>query len=169
MGHSWGAYQTTFVISQSKLFSAAVAGAPLTDLISMYGSIYWNSGIPDQELLETGQGRLAVPYWEDLKTYIANSPMFNAKNITAPLMIAFGDQDGAVDWHQGQELYTTMRRMGKDITMLVYADENHNYTKKPDQQDYAHRLRHFFDVHLKGAAPEPWLKDGLPFLKKDGG
>jgi dienelactone hydrolase len=169
MGHSWGAYQTTLVISKSKMFSAAVAGAPLTNLISMYGSIYWNSGTPDQELMETGQGRLEVPYWEDLKTYMDNSALFNAKNITTPLLIAFGDQDGAVDWHQGQELYTTMRRMGKDITMLVYADENHNYTKRPDQMDYAQRVRHFFDVNLKGAKPEPWLSEGVPFLKKDGG
>ena len=36
MGHSWGAYQTSFIITQTNLFSAAVAGAPLIDMISMY-------------------------------------------------------------------------------------------------------------------------------------
>ena len=34
-GHSWGGYQTAFLITQTDLFKAAVAGAPLTDLISM--------------------------------------------------------------------------------------------------------------------------------------
>jgi dipeptidyl aminopeptidase/acylaminoacyl peptidase len=50
MGHSWGGYQTAFLITQTDLFSAAVAGAPLTNLVSMYNSIYWNSGTPDQQI-----------------------------------------------------------------------------------------------------------------------
>src|SRR4030095_5562633 len=29
MGHSWGAYQTSFILTQTKLFKAAIAGAPL--------------------------------------------------------------------------------------------------------------------------------------------
>lgn len=34
-GHSWGGYQTSFLITQSNAFKAAIAGAPLTDMISM--------------------------------------------------------------------------------------------------------------------------------------
>lgn len=167
MGHSWGAYQTCFIVSQSKKFKAAVAGAPLTDLISMYGSIYWNSGTPDQEILETSQGRLEVPYWMDLKAYMANSPLFNADKITAPLLVEEGDNDGAVDWHQSQELYTTMRRMGKQMVLLVYPGENHGLAKKGNQKDYGQRLRHWFDVYLKGEKPEPWVTQGVPYSQKD--
>ena len=43
-GHSWGGYQTAFLVTQTNIFSAAIAGAPLTNMVSMYGSIYWNSG-----------------------------------------------------------------------------------------------------------------------------
>ncbi|MGD0781872.1 MAG: prolyl oligopeptidase family serine peptidase, partial [Candidatus Aminicenantales bacterium] len=39
-GHSWGGYETAFLITQAD-FAAAVAGAPLTDMISMYSSIYF--------------------------------------------------------------------------------------------------------------------------------
>ena len=87
--------------------------------------------------------------------------------MSKPLMIAFGDNDGAVDWHQGQELYSTLRRMGKFIIMLVYAGENHELARRPNQLDYAHKVRHFFDVYLKGAKPESWVADGVPFLKKE--
>lgn len=167
MGHSWGAYQTTFVITQSKKFAAAVAGAPLTDLRSMYLSVYSNTGTPDQEILETSQGRLEVPFWVDPKTYDANSAVENAARITAPLMIEQGTADGAVDFHQGMYLFNTMRRMGKACIFLVYEGENHGLAKRPNQLDYAHRLRHFFDVYLKGAKPEPWVTEGVPFLKKD--
>jgi dipeptidyl aminopeptidase/acylaminoacyl peptidase len=168
MGHSWGGYQTAFAVTQSKKFAAAVAGAPLTELKSMYLSIYGNSGTAVQELLETGQGRLEVPFWVDPKTYEANSPVYHADKITAPLMMAQGNADGAVDFHQGMYMFNTMRRLGKECIFLVYDGENHNFTKRPNQLDYARRLRHFFDVYLKGAKPESWVTDGVPFLKKDG-
>jgi dipeptidyl aminopeptidase/acylaminoacyl peptidase len=169
MGHSWGGYQTAFLVGASNYFAAGVAGAPLTNLISMYGSIYWNSGTPDQELLETGQGRLIGPYWEDLERYIANSPIFQAQNIKVPLLIAFGDNDGAVDWNQGVEMYITMRRLAKEVIMLVFPGENHGLARRPNQIDYAKRVRHFFDVHLKGARPDEWLKEGVPFLRRGEG
>lgn len=167
MGHSWGGYQTAFVTTVSKTFKVGVAGAPLTELTSMYNTHYWNSGIVNAPLLETGQGRLEVPFWEDPKVYIENSPVWRSQERKSPLLIACGDKDGAVDYHQGIALYNTLRRMGKDAVLLVYAGENHNFTQRPNQLDYARRLRHFLDVHLKGAKPESWITDGIPFLKKD--
>ncbi|WP_025228554.1 alpha/beta hydrolase family protein [Fimbriimonas ginsengisoli] len=167
IGHSWGGYQTAFVTTVSKTFAVGVAGAPLTELTSMYNSFYWNAGLSDQQLLETGQGRLEVPFWEDPKVYFENSPVWQSSKRTAPILIAAGDADGAVDWHQAQYLYQTLRRMGKNAVLLVYSGENHNFTRRPDQLDYARRLRHFLDVYLKGAKPEAWVSDGVPYLKKD--
>jgi len=167
MGHSWGGYQTAFVTTVSKKFKVGVAGAPLTELTSMYNSFYWNSGTSDQELMETGQGRMQVPFWEDPKAYMENSPVWQSQKRTAPILMAAGDADGAVDWHQPLYLYQTLRRMGKDAVLLVYAGENHNFTRRPNQLDYSRRLRHFLDVHLKGAKPEAWVTSGVPFLKKD--
>lgn len=169
MGHSWGGYQTAFIVTHSKMFAAANAGAPLTELRSMYNSFYWNAGIADQVIFESSQGRMGVPWWEDPKSYMANNPLDHAHKIETPLLVEFGDQDGAVDFHQGQQLYNTMRRMGKPIIMLVYNGENHNNSRRPNQVDYARRQRHFFDVYLKGEKPEPWITSGVPFIKKGEG
>ena len=83
-GHSWGAYQTSFVVTQTDVFSAAVAGAPLTNMISMYNSMYWNSGGTDATIFEISQGRFPKPYWEDMEKFIQNSPVFNAEQINTP-------------------------------------------------------------------------------------
>jgi dienelactone hydrolase len=166
MGHSWGGYQTAYVTTVSKMFKAGVAGAPLTELTSMYNTHYWNAGVTNQVLLETGQGRLAVPFWEQPKTYLENSPVWQAHKLKAPLLLAAGDNDGAVDYRQSIALYNTLRRMGKECVLLIYAGENHNFTKRPNQRDYARRLRHFFDVYLKGAKPEPWVSEGVPLLRQ---
>ncbi len=166
MGHSWGAYQTSFIITQTDLFSAAVAGAPLTDMISMYNSIYWNSGTPDQQIFETSQGRLSQPWWMLLKEYMDNSPMFQAAKINTPLLVAFGDKDGAVDWHQGIEMYITMRRMEKPMIMLVYAGENHAVRKKENMLDYTRRINEFFNHYLKGDPAKPWIENGVKYIDK---
>jgi len=165
-GHSWGAYQTSFLVTQTDIFKAACAGAPLTDLISMSLSIYWNSGTPDQKIFETSQGRFDGPWYERTEAHIRNSPMFNASKIKAPLLIAFGDKDGAVDWHQGIEMYGTMRRMEKPHVMLVYADENHGLAKKENQIDYQKRQKEWFDHYLLGKPAEKWITEGVSYLDK---
>ena len=166
MGHSWGAYQTSFLVTQTDIFKAASAGAPLTDLISMSLSIYWNSGSTDQKIFETSQGRFDGPWYERTDAHIRNSPMFNAAKIKAPLLVAFGDKDGAVDWHQGIEMYGTMRRMEKPHVMLVYADENHGLAKKENQIDYQKRQKEWFDHYLLGKPAEKWITDGVSYLDK---
>ena len=166
MGHSWGAYQTSFIITQTDMFKAAIAGAPLTNLISMSNSIYWNSGTPDSKIFETSQGRFDGPWYERMEEHMRNSPMYNAANIKTPLLVAFGDKDGAVDWHQGIEMYSTMRRMQKPHIMLVYADENHGLAKKENQVDYQRRQKEFFDYYLLGKPAQKWITEGMTMQEK---
>ena len=161
IGHSWGGYQTAFAVTQTDLFSAAVAGAPLTNLISMYLSIFWNTGTTDARIFEIDQGRMEVPFWEDLDAYMRNSPLFSIQRLNTPLLVAFGDADGAVDWHQGIELYNAARRAGKDMVMLVYEGENHSLAKEANQLDYHRRIRQWFDHYLKGAPAPDWIVKGL--------
>lgn len=166
MGHSWGAYQTSFIITQTDMFKAAIAGAPLTNLISMSNSIYWNTGIPDAKIFETSQGRFDGPWYERMEEHMRNSPMYGAANIKTPLLVAFGDKDGAVDWHQGIEMYSTLRRMQKPHIMLVYADENHGLAKKENQVDYQRRQKEFFDHYLLDKPAPKWISEGLSQQEK---
>ncbi|NGP75790.1 S9 family peptidase [Balneolaceae bacterium YR4-1] len=165
-GHSWGAYQTSFIITQTDLFNSAVAGAPLTNMVSMYNSIYWNAGITDANIFETSQGRFPDPWWMDWDKFIDNSPIFNIKNTETPLLVEFGTDDGAVDFNQGVELYTTMRRMEKPFVMLVYEGENHGLAREENQIDYATRAFQWHDHYLKGEEAPDWIKEGLPYLQR---
>ena len=162
LGHSWGAYQAAFLITQTDVFRTAVAGAPLTNLISMYGSIFWNVGMPDAKIFETGQARMEVPFWEDLDTYIRNSPLFNIERMNAPLLVAFGDEDGAVDWNQGVELYNAARRARKQLVLLVYPGENHSLGRKANQIDLHRRILEWFGHYLKGQPAPGWIEGTKP-------
>jgi dipeptidyl aminopeptidase/acylaminoacyl peptidase len=166
-GHSWGGYQTAFIITQTDAFKAAVAGAPLTDLISMYSSIYWNTGWTNQPIFESSQGRFTGGYWENLDAYVRNSPVFFAQNVKTPLLLLHNDKDGAVDWNQGIEYFNTLRRLRKPVIMLQYKGENHGLAKPANQKDYMVRMREFFDYYLLDKEPRKWLKEGVPHLKME--
>ena len=135
-------------------------------MISMYSEVYWNTGGTNQVIFETYQGRFPDPFWDDMDSYTLNSPVFNMQNIETPLLVAFGDQDGAVDWHQGIELFNGMRRMQKNMIMLVYPGENHTLSVKENQLDYAKRQIEFFGHYLKGEKAPDWIEKGVPFLEK---
>lgn len=123
-GHSWGGYQASFLITQTDLFKAAIAVAPLTNLISMYSSVYWNTGSANQPIFESSQGRFTGGYWENVEAYTRNSPVYYAENVKTPLLLLHNDKDGAVDWNQGIEYFNTLRRLGKPVVMLQYKSKN---------------------------------------------
>jgi dipeptidyl aminopeptidase/acylaminoacyl peptidase len=166
-GHSWGGYQTAFLITQSQAFKAAIAGAPLTNMISMYGVIYKNTGGSNGAIFESSQGRFLGGPWDHWEAYVRNSPVAHAKNVQTPLLMLHNDLDGAVDFTQGVEYYTTLRRMQKPVVMLEYPGENHGLRRPANMQDYTVRMKEFFDHHLKGAPAPQWWTDGVPRLKMD--
>jgi dipeptidyl aminopeptidase/acylaminoacyl peptidase len=166
-GHSWGGYQTAFLVTQTDRFKAAIAGAALTDLVSMYSSIYWNAGIANQPIFESSQGRFTGGYWEQQEAYIRNSPVYHAQNVKTPLLLLHNDKDGAVDFTQGVEYFNTLRRLQKPVVMLQYKGENHGLAKTENRKDYAVRMREFFDHHLMGKPAPEWWTEGVPHLKMD--
>ncbi|MDR7132033.1 dipeptidyl aminopeptidase/acylaminoacyl peptidase [Algoriphagus sp. 4150] len=160
-GHSWGGYQTSFLITQTDMFKAAAAGAPLTNMISMYDLIYWNSGGGNMSIFEASQGRFTGGPWENWAAYERNSPVYHVKNVTTPLLMLHNDKDGAVDFTQGIEYYSALRRLKKPVILVQYKGENHGLGKLENRKDYSVRMMEFFDHHLKGAEAPDWMSKGI--------
>jgi dipeptidyl aminopeptidase/acylaminoacyl peptidase len=163
IGHSWGGYQATYLPTRTNLFAASVAGAPLTDFVSFMGQIHWQGGNPELTHWETGQARMAVPYWEDVESHLRNSPLHEAHNMETPLLMAFGDEDGTVEWWQGTVFYNFARRASKQMVLLVYEGEGHGFSTRANQIDYHRRILEWFGHYLKGEAAPAWITDGVPF------
>ncbi len=165
-GQSWGGYQVAYLVTQTGMFKAAMAGAPVSNMTSAYGGIRWESGMVRQFQYEHGQSRLGATLWENRDLYIENSPIFYANHITTPLLIMSNDNDGAVPYYQGIELITAMRRLGKPVWLLCYNGDEHNLTKRPYRQDLSIRMNQFFDHYLKEVPMPKWMNEGLPAVKK---
>ena len=97
-----------------------------------------------QPLAQGGTGK----YIEHLES----SPAHGIQDLDTPILMAFGDEDGTVDFTQGVEFYNYARRAGKQLVLLVYPGENHGFRKKENQIEGYRAILEFMDKHLK---PQP--------------
>ncbi len=165
-GQSWGGYQIAFLVTRTNLYAAAMAGAPVSNMVSAYGGIRWQTGLNRQFQYEQTQSRIGGTLWERPLRYIENSPIFFADKVETPLLMMHNDDDGAVPWEQGIEFFTALRRLSKPVWMLVYNEEAHNLTRWPNRVDLDIRMYQFFDHYLKDLSAPVWMKEGLPAVDK---
>jgi dienelactone hydrolase len=165
-GQSWGGYQTAYIITQTNLYAAAWAGAPVVNMFSAYGGIRWESGLNRQFQYEKTQSRIGATIWERPDLYIENSPLFHLQKVSTPLVIMSNDADGAVPWYQGIEFFTAMRRLNKPVWLLSYNGEAHNLVERRNRKDIQIREQQYFDWLLKGDKPPVWITVGVPATLK---
>ena len=165
-GHSWGAYQITYMISQTNMFAAVEAGAAVSNMISAYGGIRLESGVVREMQYEKGQSRIGAPPWDAPLQYIENSPIFWIERIHTPYLTIHNDGDTAVPWQQGIEFNTAMRRLGKEAYMFNFNGEAHGLGNRDNMKFWTVHMDEFFDHYLLGKPRPAWMDKGVPFLER---
>jgi dipeptidyl aminopeptidase/acylaminoacyl peptidase len=146
VGHSFGGYETAYIISHCDRFRVAVAGAPITDLQGWYLS--WD-GYQKSNIwrFENQQFRLQSPFYS--MEFLENSPILNIQDINTPVLIWTASTDKQVDWTNSLKLYTGLWRLGKQSTLLIYPDDEHILLNPNHQQDLTLRMREWLAKYLK--------------------
>ena len=165
-GQSWGGYQVAYLITRTNMFKAAGAGAPVVNMTSAYGGIRWGTGMSRMFQYEQTQSRIGGTLWEKPLYYIENSPLFFMDRVSTPVLIMHNDEDGAVPWYQGIEMFMALKRLNKPAWLLQYNGEDHNLRQRKNRKDLSIRLSQFFDHYLKGAPAPLWMTEGLPAVEK---
>ncbi len=165
-GQSWGGYQVAHLITRTNMYAAAWTGAPVVNMTSAYGGIRWQTGMSRQFQYEHTQSRIGKTLWEAPELYIENSPLFHLDKVKTPVVIMANDNDGAVPWYQGIEMFTALRRLNKPVWMLNYNGDEHNLMLRQNRKDIQIREQQFFDHFLKDAPAPSWMKKGIPAKEK---
>lgn len=165
-GQSWGGYQVAHLITRTDMYAAAWTGAPVVNMTSAYGGIRWQTGMSRQFQYEKSQSRLGATLWENRDLYIENSPLFFLDRVTTPVAIMHNDNDGAVPWYQGIEMFTALRRLQKPVWLLNYNGDEHNLMQRQNRKDIQKRQAQFFDHFLKGKPAANWIKNGVKAVDK---
>ncbi|MBZ4033824.1 prolyl oligopeptidase family serine peptidase [Flavobacterium sp. 17A] len=160
VGHSYGGFESSFIITQTQLFSAAIASGAITDLNSYYHTINSKSGKPDMWRFGIEQWTMQATPYEAPESYWSNSPIAHVKNVNTPVLLWTGKVDSQVDTHQSFEFYLALRRLGKKCIMLQYPDEAHLLIKPLNQKDVTERTMDWFRYFLKNDQSALWVEKG---------
>ncbi len=140
MGWSYGGYMTSWVITQTKRFKAAVVGAGVTNLWSFAGTTDIPGFLPDYFSAEP---------WDNFQTYYQHSPMAHVKGVSTPTLILHGEADLRVPISQGCELYNALKRQGVKVKMVTYPRMAHGPGDPKFELDIMHRNLEWVEPYLR--------------------
>jgi dipeptidyl aminopeptidase/acylaminoacyl peptidase len=134
IGWSYGGYMTAWVITQTTRFKAAMVGAGLTNMWSMYGT----NDIPSVLIAYFG----GIPNPKTLPLYLERSAMSHIDKVKTPTLILHGANDERVPIGQAYELYRGLKDRGVPTELVLYPREGHGITEYYHQRD---RLQRIYD------------------------
>jgi len=142
IGWSYGGYMTAWVITQTSRFKAAMVGAGLTNMWSMYGT----NDIPSVLISYFG----GIPNAKTLPLYLDRSAMSHIDKVTTPTLILHGANDERVPVGQAQELFRGLKDRGKPTELVFYPREGHGISEYYHQKD---RMQRIYDWVTKYTLP----------------
>ncbi|MBE7381171.1 MAG: prolyl oligopeptidase family serine peptidase [Leptolyngbya sp. SIO1E4] len=167
-GGSYGGYATLAGLAFTPdIYAAGVSFVGPSNLITFLNSIppYWAT------LRSTLTVRLGDPDDpSDLERLEAQSPLFFADQIQAPLMVIHGANDPRVKQAESDQIVVEMRDLGRPVEYLVAPDEGHGFTKEENLLASMAALERFFAEHLGGryqAEMSPEIQAQLEALTVD--
>jgi dipeptidyl aminopeptidase/acylaminoacyl peptidase len=113
-GWSAGGFMTSWTVTQTSRYKAAIEGAGITD----WGPFLWTSDVPQ------------VDYdarWTDEEpaAFSRFSAVDFAGKVTTPLLILHGEADRRVPTFQGTEYFEILAARGKTVRMVTYPGSPH--------------------------------------------
>jgi len=156
-GHSFGGFETNYIVTHTGIFAAACSAAGFCDLISFYGSIA--RGSYPMFWAESIQGRLGVTPWNGEQLYLENSPVLKASAVTTPLLLMHNKGDNIVPFAQAVEFFTALRRLGKTAWLLQYDGSDHFVEGRDQSLDYTLKMTQFFNHYLRDMQIPNWMKN----------
>jgi len=148
-GTSYGGYATVLLLTQTDRFKAAINISGKVDMVSFYTDSP-RLGVRNTHAPEKSQDRIGGTLWEYPERYLDHSAILHADRITTPLLCITGDQDPNVPASQSREIYYALRRLGKDVEWVRYANGAHRPPNSvAESVDFEQRILAWYDKYLK--------------------
>jgi dipeptidyl aminopeptidase/acylaminoacyl peptidase len=78
------------------------------------------------------------------------SPVYNAKAIKVPVLIAMGSDDVRVPLKHGTDMRNALNAAGVKNELVIYSGEAHGFNKQENIEDFFKRAENFFAEHIGG-------------------
>jgi len=123
-GWSAGGFMTSWTVTQTERYKAAIEGAGITDWLSFM----WTSDVQQFDY---------DARWpdQDFKAFTDFSAVMHSEHVSTPLLILHGAADERVPTYQGRELFQVLAVRGKTTRMVTYPGSPHFPTLWEQRQD----------------------------------
>ena len=139
-GWSYGGYMTTWIITQTNLFKAACAGAPVCNLYTDYGCT---------DIIWADEREYGGKPWEARDLYLDRSPISHVENVQTPILLVHGENDYRCRITHSEEFYQSLKRLGKTAVFIRYPGEYHGFKKPLHRVDLNKRILAWFEHYQK--------------------
>jgi dipeptidyl aminopeptidase/acylaminoacyl peptidase len=143
-GWSYGGYMTAWTVTQTTRFKAAMVGAGLTNMFSMYST---------NDLQSVLDSYFGAEPWDDRQEYEKASAMTYIKQAKTPTLILHGQQDQRVPIGQAQELYQGLKRNDVPVELVFYPRAGHGLSEPRHQLDKMKREYEWMTRWVLGPKP----------------
>jgi len=136
MGASYGGYMSSWLITRTDRFAAAVPMAPATDLVSSH----YTSNIPDFDHLF-----LRDDPADPRGRYVTHSPIMHVGRVRTPALQTTGALDRCTPPTQAIEFHRALLEQGVASELVVYPQEGHGVRQFPAVIDQCARIVAWFE------------------------
>ena len=119
-GGSYGGFMTSWVVTQTDRFRAAVGLFGISDWVSFHGS----TKIHQWDPIHYNESPYAGTKYEKF------SPLNYVKNVKTPILLVHGKEDPYVPLGQYIQFYRALRDLSKETELLVFPREGHGFSEK---------------------------------------
>jgi dipeptidyl aminopeptidase/acylaminoacyl peptidase len=146
-GWSYGGISTDFIIGHTNRFKAAISGAGAAEFTSLWGH---------DQYVRDYVAELGFP-WEHRDVWDHVAPFWHVKEIQTPTMFVGGNIDWNVPVLGGEQMYESLKALGRDTLLVVYPDEYHEFKTPSHIKDLNERYLAWYAHYVKadGTPPRP--------------
>jgi dipeptidyl aminopeptidase/acylaminoacyl peptidase len=140
-GTSYGGQLSTWLITQTNIFKAAIPTAAITNIISYNYMTYYNQ----YEAMEWGvyphQGNL-------MDTLLQRSALRHVANAHTPTLLMHGENDNDVPIAEAEQFYIALKDVGTEAVMVRYPREGHGIRESKHVVDSIDRSIAWYEKHF---------------------
>lgn len=163
-GASYGGYATLAGLAFTpEVYAAGISYVGPSNLITLLNSIppYW---APVKKMFDLRLGDQNDP--ADAERLKAQSPLFSADQIRAPLLVIQGANDPRVNRLESEQIVVALRDLGRHVEYMLAEDEGHGFAGRENRIAVAAAMERFLAPHLGGRFQEDMPEDIANTLAK---
>jgi dipeptidyl aminopeptidase/acylaminoacyl peptidase len=138
-GWSYGGISTDFIIGQTNRFKAAISGAGAAEFTSLWGH---------DQYVRDYIAELGLP-WEHRDVWDHVAPFWHMQDIHTPTMFVGGNIDWNVPLLGGEQMYVSLKALGRETLLVVYPDEYHEFKTPSHIKDLNERYLAWYAHYVK--------------------